>query len=156
MKKLLFISLFISSLSFAQNYNTGIGLKGGSFGLGGLNVKHFVSNSSAFDITIGGGRNSLWLQGLYEIHNPISGGLNWYYGLGADLGFWNRNYAYNHPSNGKSYSGAWGGIDGVAGLEYVFSEIPLSVSAEAVPSIRLFPYVGFWWGGAFAIRYTIK
>jgi hypothetical protein len=155
MKKIVLGMCLLSAVAFGQDYKTGIGLKGGFPGFGALNVKHFVGEKAALDISVGGNNNYLWLQGLYEIHNPLVSGINWYYGGGADLGLWSGNNFYTHKGNVYNQR-AWGGIDGVLGAEYTFSEVPFSISAEFVPSVRLFPYVGFWTGGAVALRYTIK
>lgn len=148
--------LLMSSTSFSQDYKTAIGLKGGFPGFGAINVKHYLSGRTAIDASLGGGSHHLWLQGLFEINNPIQNGLGWYYGVGADLGFWSGNYYYYNKRHDKYYNGAWGGVDGVIGLEYTFQEIPLNLALEAVPTVRVFPYVGFAMNGAFAVRFTLK
>lgn len=97
----------------------------------------------------------MWLQGLYEINNDLGSGFDWYYGIGADLGFW-TGHDYYHHYHDRYYNGAYGGVDGVIGIEYTFSEIPLNLALDAVPTIRVFPYVGFNFYGNFAIRFAIK
>lgn len=148
-------SLLLSGFAFNQNYNTALGFKGGFPGFGALNVKHMLGGKSAIEASLGGGRNHLWLQGLYEINNDLGSGFDWYYGIGADLGFWTGHDYYYHY-NDRYYNGAYGGIDGVIGIEYTFSEIPLNLALDAVPTIRVFPYVGFNFYGNFAIRFAIK
>ena len=146
--------LTLTLLSNAQDYKTAVGFKVGAPSFGALNIKHFLGSTPAIDISLGGGSNHIWLQGLYEINNPISDGFSWYYGGGADIGFWSRGVSYTY--NGKNYSGAWAGIAGVAGIEYTFSEFPFNVAFEAVPTVRVLPYVGFGINGALAIRFAIK
>lgn len=147
-------SLLLSGFAFNQNYNTALGFKGGFPGFGAFNVKHFLGGQGAIEGSIGGGRNHLWLQGLYEWNNDIQSGFSWYYGVGADLGFWTNHYHYEYRD--KHYDGAYGGIDGVIGIEYTFEKIPLNLAVDAVPNIRVFPYVGFNFYGNIAVRFAIK
>jgi hypothetical protein len=176
MKKILLIAslcLLVTNYGFNQDYSTAIGIKGGFSGIGALNIKHSLGGSAAFEGSIGGGSNLLWLQGLYEINNPIEGGLSWYYGGGADIGFWTYSRSYYNKYNvayyndldddddfyfGNRYNGhrAFGGLDGVIGLEYTFAKIPLNLALDASPALRLFPRVGFALYGSIAARFAIK
>lgn len=146
--------LTLTMLSSAQDYKTAIGFKGGAPAFGALNIKHFLGATPAIDVSFGGGNNHLWIQALYEINNPLADGFSWYYGIGGDVGFWNRGYNYNYK--GKYYGGTWAGIDGVIGIEYTFNQIPFNVAFEAVPTVRVYPYVGFGVNGAIAVRFAIK
>ena len=110
------------------------------------------------------------MQGLYEINNPIQDGFSFYYGGGLDLGIWtyaNNYYGpgyYGHDFDdddfyfGHRYNGhrAFGGLDGVIGLEYTFAKIPLNLAVDASPVLRLFPRVGFALYANIAARFTIK
>lgn len=167
MKKLILLALIVSFNASAQQYKTGIGVKGfnsgyfgyhGYYGRGALNVKHFFGGASAIEGSIGGGSNHLWFQGMYEKNSDLGKGLEWYWGLGGDIGFWDRKYYKDHPVWGDSYHErySWGGFDGVVGLEYTFSEIPINLALDLGPTIRLWPNVGFGWLGGFALRFAIK
>ena len=70
MKRILVLLVFItvSTFSYSQNYKTAIGIKGGYPGYGSLNGKHFLNSKTAIEGSIGGGTNTLWLQGLYELN----------------------------------------------------------------------------------------
>jgi hypothetical protein len=151
---LLVLSLGMISTSFGQQYKTAIGIKGGFPGYGAVSIKHFLG-AGAIEGNIGGGARHIWLQGLYEQNYGIDGGLEWYWGLGADVGFWDNDY-YWHHGNHYYYGGSWGGLDGVLGLEYTFEQIPIDLALDAGPRIRLWPYVGFDFGGALAVRFAIK
>src|SRR5690606_36147238 len=80
--------LAITMSAQAQDYNTGIGLRGGFSQ--GLTVKHFVSDKAALEGILHTRWSGLMVTGLYEIHNDIANapGLRWYYGGGAHIGFW--------------------------------------------------------------------
>ncbi len=154
MKKLgltILFTLFIISFSNAQDYNTGIGLRGGL--ANGVTIKHFVSSNTAFEGIISSRWRGLQLTGLYEIHGRAfnTDRLNWYIGFGAHVGFWNGDYA-NWGEPGDSYTVV--GIDGILGLEYNFIEVPINLSIDWKPAFNLIGYTGFWAdGGALSIRY---
>jgi hypothetical protein len=157
---LLFACLLVSGYAFNQNYNTALGIKFGPGWYGGgvgLNIKHSLGSSAAIEGVIGGGSHHLWLQGLFEINKDLgTDGLNWYYGIGGDIGFWSNGYHYYSDRHDRYYNGAWGGVDGVIGIEYTFNEIPFNIAIDAVPSVRLFPYVGFGISGNLALRFAIR
>lgn len=154
MKKLLFvllIALFFGFKSSAQDYNTGIGLRGG---LGsGLTIKHFLNGKSAVEGILDSRWRGFSITGLYEIHQQAFevDRLNWYYGVGGHIGFWNGgnvSWADNHDD----YTVI--GIDGILGLEYNLDFIPINLSIDWKPAFNLSGYSGFWGdGGAISVRY---
>jgi hypothetical protein len=163
MKKCLLVLLVAvgtARLATAQQYTTAIGIKGGFSGHGALSLKHFFEGPSAVEFNLGGGAHTIWLQGLYERNTNIQDRLDWYWGVGGDIGFWSKGYHYyNNHYNDDYYddkSGVWGGVDGVIGLEYTFDEIPINLALDVDPTIRLFPYIGFDIGAALAARIAIK
>lgn len=154
MKKLVFIVLvaFMCAPGIkAQDYQTGIGLRGG---LGaGLTIKHFVNNKAAFEGIFDSRWHGLSITGLYEIHARAfnTNRLNWYYGFGGHIGFWDGKY-YRDVHNTDNYTIV--GVDGILGLEYNFKEIPFNLSIDWKPVLDLSGSSGFWGdGGAISIRY---
>jgi len=147
------IAFGFASISFAQDYTTGIGLRGGLFY--GLTVKHFISEKSALEGLISSRWRGFELTGLYEIHNQAfnTEGLKWHIGFGAHVGFWNGNYTYKYwGDEGTNYTVI--GIDGILGLEYSFSEVPINLSVDWKPVFNLVGHSGFWADdGALSIRY---
>jgi len=138
----------IAVLANAQDYKTGVGLRGGFSN--GLTIKHFVSEKSAFE----GILSSRWLgfdvTGLYEIHDQAFDvdQLRWYYGFGAHIGSYSAN---NVP---WKTSGTVIGIDGILGIEYSFSEAPINIGLDWKPFFNLIGNSDFWGdGGALSIRY---
>ena len=92
-KRLLVLTIIISAatFSFAQDYTTGIGLRGGFSQ--GITVKHFISDVSAFEGLLSTKYRGFDVTALYELHRYDVFGkdrLNWYYGAGAHLGLWNE------------------------------------------------------------------
>ncbi len=155
MKKILLILVFamsIPSISNAQDYNTGIGLRLGFFS--GVTVKHFVGTNTALEGILSSRWRGFNITGLYEWHHFDAFNadrLNFYYGFGAHLGFWNGDYVY-WGDRADSYMVL--GIDGILGLEYNFEDAPINLSVDWKPAINFLGYTGFWGdGGALSVRY---
>lgn len=159
-KKVFVLSLFSALIAFqteAQNYNVAIGLKGAFQGWGALNVKGFIGRNNALEGTIGGGRNFVWAEMLYEWQNTtgLIEGLDWYLGAGGVLGTWNDGY-FNTGNNFKYNRGFHLGARGVIGLDYTFSDFPINLALDTGPYIGLINSYGFGWHGGLALRFTIK
>ena len=154
MKKLILtfvVSFCLLIIAGAQDYKTGIGLRGGLYY--GLTVKHFISEKAALEGLLSTRWSGFEITGLYEVHNRAFDvdRLNWYFGGGAHIGVYNGNHT-NWGTVGTNYTNI--GIDGILGLEYNFNEIPLNLSLDWKPSFNLAGYSGFWGdGGALSIRY---
>lgn len=149
----IFFAVTFIALSSAQDYKTGIGLRAGY--PAGLTVKHFISSKTALEGILATQWRGFVITGLFEAHKQLAdvNNLNWYYGFGAHVGFWNgtsnRSY-WMEP--GTSYTVV--GIDGILGLEYSFEDIPINLSIDWKPAFNLTGYTGFWGdGGALSIRY---
>lgn len=164
-----FVAAMMTFSASAQHANAGdaaIGLRATPDG-GGLTIKAFMSDHFAFEGQLNAG-GILGLPGesfnavaLLEghIHLPDP---SWrlIFGGGIHGGVWD---------NGKWYragDGVWVGdrpepifgIDGIAGVEYVFKEIPLGLSADIKPAVnfvssaRFFPHNMF----GFSARYYFR
>jgi hypothetical protein len=154
MKRILVLLVFItvSTFSYSQNYKTAIGIKGGYPGYGSLNGKHFLNSKTAIEGSIGGGTNTLWLQGLYELNFSLEQGLNWYAGGGANVGF----YSFKNTFTNERTSNMILGLNGIVGIEYTFEDFPLNVALDTGPNLRIINSFGFGWGAGIAVRYAIK
>jgi hypothetical protein len=144
MKKLFFVSillLFVFTTSRAQDYNTGIGIRGGLSN--GLTVKHFISSNTAIEGLLASRWEGFNITGLYEIHNNAfdTPRLNWYYGFGGHIGFWNGN---KNPWFDKNQNYTVIGVDGILGIEYNIEVIPFNISLDWKPGFNLVGYTGFW------------
>ncbi|MGD9930040.1 MAG: hypothetical protein AB7U05_08465 [Mangrovibacterium sp.] len=154
MKKLTFTILLAILVTFqtkAQDYSTGIGLRGGFFS--GLTIKHFLDSNRAVEGLLSSRWHGLEIAGLYEIHNRAfqTPGLNWYYGVGAHIGFWDGDYSSRFDDHGN-YTVI--GIDGILGIEYNFSEIPINIGLDWKPMLNVIGHTGFWGdGAAISVRY---
>ncbi len=153
MKKLI-LTLFLATTflaASAQNstaegpdYKTAIGAK--LWTGGGISVKTFIKDNNALEFIGYFDRYGTRITGLYEIHGNLSseGALKWYVGPGAHVGLYKGITAV--------------GIDGVVGIDYKFTNMPLNLALDWQPSFELGSGTrnGFNanWGG-FAIRFTL-
>jgi len=141
MKKLMMIAvLMVSALAMnAQDYNWAIGVRGG-YENAGITVKKGMGGT-ALDFTgnwhLGSGYTALNVQGLYEWQQNITGGLDWYYGLGAHVGMWTVDNAG---------SDLWLGVDAVIGLEFKFPSLPIALSLDYRPGLNILPDVSGGYG----------
>jgi hypothetical protein len=143
--------IFISVFTDAQDYNTGVGLRLGFSN--GLTVKHFLSQRSAVEGLLATRWRGFEITGLFEVHNQAFDieRLNWYYGFGGHIGFWNGDNT-KWGVVGTNYTII--GIDGILGIEYNFREVPINIGLDWKPAFNLTGYTGFWGdGGALSIRY---
>ena len=144
MKKIVVIFLIVFSLgtiSYAQDYNTGIGLRGGFSS--GLTVKHFIGSKSALEGILSSRWRGFQITGLYEIHNHFFDveRMKWYFGFGGHIGFWNGDYTHHYWGEpGTTYTVV--GIDGILGLEYSFSEVPINIGLDWKPAFNIVGYSG--------------
>lgn len=141
---LLLITSLVAGLGqlTAQPYQTAAGLR-----LGypvSLSVKHFVSETAAFEAYAGTRGYYSWLRWYnvslaYQRHRPLEvldiDGLSWYAGGGASVYFWVFDFgAWTSAEASTSL-----GIQGYLGLEYGLEELnlPLSITLDWVPTIFL-------------------
>ncbi len=135
------ISLFLSSNLKSQDYINAVGVR---IGLGqGITFKHFVSTTDAIEGLLDFRWGGFNITGLYERHMTAFDvdELYFYYGAGAHIGFWD---GYSNPwfDNRDHYTVI--GIDGLVGLEYVFTEIPFNLGIDWKPAINLIGNTGLW------------
>ena len=154
MKK--FVLTFFTAISIvafvsAQEYHTGIGIRAGFSS--GLTIKHFKNRKVALEGLLTTRRQGFDITGLYEVHNKAfdTDHLNWYYGGGVHIGFYNGNYV-SWGNSGTTYTVV--GLDGILGLEYTFDEIPINLGIDWKPALNLIGYTGFWSEGAISARYV--
>ncbi|MCB0395612.1 MAG: hypothetical protein KDD36_03100 [Flavobacteriales bacterium] len=139
MKRLvtIFILCLTLGIASAQDYSTGIGLRFGFFN--GITVKHFVQPSRSLEGIITTRWKGYQLTGLYQWHFDTGmSNLYWFLGAGVHTGFYN-NGGYYYDRHGKYYNKTVTpvGVDGVAGLEFVFPSVPITLTFDARPFIEL-------------------
>lgn len=154
-RNLLILSVFVASI-FGLNAQVNphaIGLRlgtGGEFFGGELSYQHGLgaANRLELDLGIGGNskNNNFYLAGTYQWDWNLTGGLNWFVGPGATIGF------QNYDNDGRFNLALGGQI----GLEYDFSTLgaPILLSLDTRPMWNFVGHTGFGWGAALGIRYV--
>jgi len=155
MKKTMIVGFLLIVMGISangQDYRTALGLRAG-FPYG-VTVKHFLNETNAIEGILASSWGGFVITGLYENEHWTGQypGLNWYWGFGAHIGFWDSEYNkyIDDPDVGSVL-----GADFILGLEYTFDEIPLNLSLDILPSVNLIGVTG--WGGihgGLSIRYV--
>lgn len=151
----LLLSVAVGAQAQSSGYTTGIGFRGGA--ASGLTIKHFIQSDAAIEGIIS---TSFKYRGtvitvLYEKHAPAfnAKGLQWYYGLGGHVGFYDGRYYYHRGHEHYDDDVVGLGIDGVLGLEYYIRDIPFTIGADIKPYINI-PRGGGFWDSALHVRYV--
>ena len=135
---LLFL-VFIKSSSFAQltGYKSAAGFRLGNSS--GITGKIGFGNKMALEGILTTRWSGINFTALVEIVNPLvdTPGLGWYYGGGAHLGFW------DDPGNAEKNTQLFIGVDGIVGMEYTFSDIPLNLSLDWKPMFNILATTDF-------------
>ncbi len=147
MKKIISVSLFLAAIAFtttvsAQSYKTAVGVRLSSSQAmvnNSISLKHFLNERSAIEALFSFG-DPLAIGALYEVHKPFSSeGLQWFYGGGGYLGFvksWN-------PNKNRNETDVNVGAQGVVGLDYKFTNLPLNLSLDWKPELNLVSDINF-------------
>jgi len=155
MKKIILVLIVIAAATglFGMDYGTGVGVRGGLSN--GLTVKHFIGETIAIEGIFASRWGGFNITGLYEIHKASAFDvehLNWYYGLGAHVGFWSgKDVGWADDEDDYTVIG----IDGIIGIEYNFQELPINIGLDWKPAFNLSGNTEFWGdGGALSIRFV--
>lgn len=104
-----------------------------------ISFRYFFKENQAIEALVSLG-DPIAFGALYQIHNPLAvEGLNWFYGGGAYLGF----EKYYHTTKNKDVTEPNVGAQGVVGLDYKFTGIPLNISLDWKPELNLVREVFF-------------
>ncbi len=133
----------------------------------GITAKYMAKENLAIEGLFYFWRYGTRLTALGEYHQKINalsgeeGSTRFYIGGGAHIGFFS-NYYYDkyYVKNGRAYERGPGsvylGLDGVLGLDFKFSEIPINLSLDFQPSFSFYgsDYIDYFsgWGGL-GVRY---
>ncbi len=159
-KFILFCLLFVGFSTVAtaqQNYSSAVGARFG-YPLS-ASYKKFISEPGAIEAYVGLRGNTAWtwvsISAAYLHHKELEieniSGLNWYFGGGGSVYFWNYKFSTDIASTTL-------GLQGYIGLEYTFDDLPLTVTLDWVPTIFLNSYVDSFGGGygGLGVRYILN
>jgi len=149
MKKIIVIALLLcASLSLgAQNYKWGIGLRGGVCS-SGITFKLNFNQKGGLDAGINygywKGEQAISLSANYEWMTPvITKGFTLFYGGGAFLGSSSKTETTDTETIKTTTYGI--GIQGIAGLEYKITNLPLAIDLNYQPTFAILSQPKFYW-----------
>jgi hypothetical protein len=132
----------IGCSAFSQEFRYAAGIRAGY--TGGVEFRIYTDELNSYKFLLGSRDNGAVIHALKEFHQPglfsFTDQLNFVYGGGLHVGYerWNRRYYRTNSSYYVTNTDFIAGIDGLAGLEYMFAEVPLSLGIEAKPYFDLF------------------
>ena len=122
---------FSAAAYAAADYTAGLGLRleAGADGNAGISYKQFLSARNAVEgLLLTDLNDGVEVSGLYMFQSRFPGSardLRWYAGGGAHIGTWGKHDEFVL------------GPDGILGVEYSFSDIPLSISIDWHPVFNI-------------------
>lgn len=154
--------LLISSASTAHARGARRGGTGLGLSLGdptGINFKTFVGSSTAFDATAGLGflgGNHLALNAGLVWHNALGGlggaPVDWYYGLGAKLGYYDHDHDH-HKHHNHDHDHLRLGARAPLGVSVMLTGVPIDIFLEVAAGLWVVEHVDFDLDGAIGFRY---
>ncbi len=136
--KLLAVGLLLLTTTIsAQEYNQAIGIRGGLSS--GFEYRVFTDDFNSYKMLLSTRDRGVQFTALKEFHQyemfSWSEQLVFFYGIGVHVGYerWDE-YHYNYDQRwSETKTSLITGLDGIAGLEYNFYEVPISVGIEVKP-----------------------
>ena len=128
----------------AQDYKTALGVRlsnDQALVNNSITLKHFLNDRTALEALLSFS-DPVAIGLLVEIHKPLSGteSLKWYYGGGPYFSFGNNTVF---------------GAQGVLGLDYKFTNIPLNLSLDWKPELSIISDINFEPSAVgFSVRFT--
>ncbi|MCX8020418.1 MAG: hypothetical protein N2747_08000 [Chitinophagaceae bacterium] len=143
--KLVWIALLLiscSQIAYSQTYKTALGVRFSSAHAvqnNSISFKQFVTDKSAVEVLFSFG-DPVAIGALVHKHKSLlPAGLSWYYGGGAFICF----VKTFNPQTQKNQTEFRIGGQGVVGLDYKFSQIPLNLSLDWKPELHFFSDISF-------------
>lgn len=125
-------SVVVSNILTALPYYNGaaIRIEMGKDCNSGIGFKHFTSEDLAIEgLLLTDMKKGAEVTGLLEYHSIIPGTppeVNWFAGAGAHIGSWGKD------------DNIVLGLDGILGIEYTFTDLPIAISADWHPVANLY------------------
>lgn len=147
MKKILFISFSVALIGLfntasGQSYKTALGVRLSSAAPmvnNSISIKHFITEKTAIEALLSFG-DPLSIGALVEFHKPLAAsGLAYFYGAGAYIGFVKTLNTTTQKTNTDANFGA----QGVIGLDYKFTNVPLNLSLDWKPELNIVTDINF-------------
>ncbi len=133
----IFLVLFSQTNVFSQYYGSAIGLRLGN--ASGITGKIFLGGKTYLEGMLTTRWDGINITALAEFSQNMvdTPGLGWYYGFGANIGFWKDRNEQDNDTD------LFVGVDAIVGMEYTFDSIPMNLSIDWKPYINIITHPGF-------------
>jgi hemolysin activation/secretion protein len=156
------IGLFFSCQAQNDTIKNAIGLRfGNNHGLGlEISYQKKITPKNRLELDFGvtndNHTDAIKISGIYQWYWNIEKELDWFAGFGSGIGAWNTNDNYNNGY--ASDNGVFFVLNGDAGIEYNFKEIPILLAIDLRPEYVFNNYEKDDFGMNFGlgIRYKFK
>ncbi len=144
MRRILILLIFMvhAILSDAQGYQHAVGIRAGVSA--GFEYRFYIDDETSYKILLSSRDRGLQLHALKEFHRydlfDFSDQLVFLYGAGLHTGYktWDERHYENNSSWHSKETSIIAGVDGLAGVEYIFYEVPILAGFEVKPYLELF------------------
>ncbi|MDO8952017.1 MAG: hypothetical protein Q7U86_05285 [Draconibacterium sp.] len=144
MKHLLLIFIFtcFNGFAFSQEFKQAVGIRAGF--TGGVEYRIYADELNSYKFLFGSRDRGLIAHAMKEWHQhdlfTFTDQLTFVYGAGLHVGYerWDQQYYNYNTSYYVTRTAFIAGLDGLAGLEYMFLDVPLSVGFEVKPYFDFF------------------
>jgi hypothetical protein len=136
------VFLFLTLSIFAQNFKQAVGIRAGL--TAGFEYRVYTDELNSYNFLVGSRERGLIVHALREFHRyelfEFTDQLNFVFGAGLHAGYerWDQQYVTYNSVYYQTRTAFIAGLDGLAGLEYMFQEVPISLGLEAKPYFDLF------------------
>ncbi len=140
MKTIRLIALALTFLAFganAQVHKQAIGIRGGLSS--GFEYRVYTNEYNSYKLLLSSRDRGFQATGLKEFHELAlfneSEQLVFFYGIGAHVGYerWDEYHYTSDVRYSNTKTSLIAGLDGLAGVEYNFLEVPISLGFEVKP-----------------------
>ena len=144
MKHLLLISAFVvlNFVAYSQEFRHAVGIRAGY--TGGVELRLYSDDLNSYKFLLGWRNQGAQIHAIKEFHKfdlfTFTDRLTFVYGAGVHMGYerWDQQYYNYNTSYYVTRTAFIAGVDGLAGLEYLFHEVPISLGLEVKPYFDLF------------------
>lgn len=139
---LIVVFLLATFQVFSQEYKQAAGIRAGL--TAGFEYRVYTDDLNSFRFLVGARERGMIGHVLREFHRyelfDFSDQVSFVFGAGLHAGYerWDQQYVTYNSVYYKTRTAAVAGLDGLAGIEYMFNEVPVSVGFEAKPYFDLF------------------
>ncbi len=150
MKRILFFAIFILAFTTinAQGYKHSAGIRAAWISPG-IEYSYYTADNHSLRALLSTRGRGVQLHLLTEFYEydlfSFSPQLVFYYGGGVHFGTesWNKSVTEGNQIYTKTKSSFLAGLDGVAGVDYIFYEVPVKIGLEVKPFFDVFGRYGF-------------